>query len=651
MAAPNVAFERSGINWTICRTAEELQPLARELADQHFFAWDTETNGRSPYVGKRIIGHSAAWRRSSGEVAAFYAPCRHEQAGMSLFDDQRQIEPSVVTELMRPALEGRGTKTGHNLSFDLQFGWVDDIDVQGPLVDTMLASRIYNENLRRYSLANCIASTPIPHEHGWKTQSDHALQQIARFLKVQKKWLERNHGHKYVPIDVEGRYACQDAAYTLLLGEWLSNRNFWPETWALEMGLLWVCADIQRVGVPINPSVLEQLRDECRLELEHLTPQIWKLAGEEFKISSDAELRRILFDKLGYPAQHRTKKDIPSVDDDALWALETKHGCDLAALRRRYGSFNKLYTTYSTSIVDLIDPHNILHGNVNQAGAKTGRMAMSEPNLQNVPVRTALGRRVREAFITRPGKLRYCLDYSQVELRMLAHLSQDPTLLRIYHEGLDAHTTTALEAFGTAEVVNGVDMRRVAKILNFGVSFDMTEIGLMGNVNKDLPEGVPEITEEQAAEFIRYYANTYGGVVRWKDNLVRMTRAQNCEAANIFGRPRRVPDLNHKLDWIKRKARRSLIATLVQGGAADLIKRCMLASWRYAKSQTICDTDLVLMIHDDLQWDMEPSGSARVVREIKHIMESTCQDALTVPIQVDVEVFTTHWGAKQKVAM
>jgi DNA polymerase-1 len=273
---------------------------------------------------------------------------------------------------------------------------------------------------------------------------------------------------------------------------------------------------------------------------------------------------------------------------------------------------------------------------------------MSEPNLQNIPIRTELGRRVRKAFVTRPGMLRYCLDYSQAELRVLAHLSQDPLLMKVYHQGLDVHRNTAVEAFGTADKVNGIDMRGVAKTLNFGIPFCITEMGVQRNINKTLPDGVDEIDANKAREYLDSWYAKYQGVDRYRRGLWYQTAQSRGLFWNLFGRPRRVPDICSAEDWKRRAAERKIISSAVQGGAADMVKHSMLACWQYLKSQTDCEAQMVLMIHDDLQFDMAPEGSAKVIRELKGIMESTCQHKLSVPIKVDMAYFTDHWGNKQE---
>jgi DNA polymerase-1 len=278
-------------------------------------------------------------------------------------------------------------------------------------------------------------------------------------------------------------------------------------------------------------------------------------------------------------------------------------------------------------------------------------LASEDPNLQNIPIRSEIGRQVRQAFVARTDRVRYCLDYSQIELRMLAHLSQDPLLLKIYYEGLDAHHISAVEAFGTGGVVDGIDMRRIAKILNFGVSFGMTKWGLMGNVNKSLPEGAPLITEEKAQEFIDKFDAKYAGIGRYKQRLYhQIAMHPRHEFFNLFGRPRRLGD-GFRVDaqpWQRRAAERHAVSTDVQGSTADLVKHSMVAVWKYIKAQTTCEASMVLMIHDDVQLDMGIDGSARCVREVKRLMEQTCQSKLCIPIVADVEYFTTHWADKHK---
>jgi DNA polymerase I len=638
------------VDWTIIRTPEALEEASREMADQRYASWDVETTGLDIWGRSRVIGHAAAWRRSNGRIRSIYAPMRHD-THLGVFDVVRQLEPDQVIAAFKPLLEGPALKMGHNLNFDVGISYHDGIEVAGPVHDTLIGAKLIDENQQSYRLEKVLERANILHQRGWKDMIKPDLASQAKHLRMKLSDFRQQHGYEFVTVDRLGLYANQDAVYELRLGEYqLPFVNQWPDIWQMEMRLFWVCLAMGRVGVPIKAKVLQDLAAEQQAVIDDLAPKIWQLAGEEFEISKDAQVRRILFHKLGYESQGKTKSEVDRIDDDVLWSLERFQNSEIAKLLRQYNAAAKVVSTYTTNIVELA-VNGVLHGEVDQAGAKTGRVSMRRPNLPNIPIRTELGRRVREAFVTRPGMVRYCCDYSQIELRILAHLSQDPLLLKVYREGLDAHRTTALEAFGTADKVAGVDMRRVAKILNFGVSFGMTEHGLMGNINKDLPDELPPIDESRAKGFLDSFYAKYRGIDAYRQALWYQARLNSGLFWNVFGRPRRVPRINHADDWVWRRAERQATSSMVQGSAADLVKFSMVAVHDYLKAQNDCEAYMVLMVHDDLQFDMAPSGSAKVIREIKRIMEQTCQHKLSVPIKADVEYFTDHWGNKKSMEL
>ena len=643
------------VSWEILLTQEALEAAGRELADQKVFGWDVETNGSSPYLGKRIIGHAAAHRRPNGQLRTVYAPCRHE--GMGMFDQPTQLTPEAVTAAFKPALEGPALKCGHNLNFDVQFARADGIDTQPTIHDTLVAARIIDENQMSYRLHMVCERMGIQHQRGWKDFIKPDLMAQQKALKLKKKELLTQNGYKFLTIPRGGLYAVQDSAYELRLAEaQFPYMGQWPEIWATEMELFWAAVDMQEAGVLLDIPHLERLREDQLVAMAELAPRIWQLSGEEFDITKDAEVRRILFTKLGYPSQGQTKggktgDKVDRVDEDALWSLERYHGCQVATLIKEYNASEKITSTYTTSLIAKADANSVLHADFNQNKARTGRASMSDPNLQNIPGRTELGRKVKAAFIARPGMIRYCNDYSQIELRELGHLSQDPLLLKIFREGLDAHRTTAIEAFGTADTVDGIDMRGVAKILNFGIPFKITEMGVQRNINKLLPAEIPPITEEKAAEYLQNWFAKYAGVKKWSAAAIYAARQNNGLFWNAFGRPRRVPAVCSDQYWRSSAAERQVVSTYVQGSAAEIVKASMVQCHKYLKSQTDCEAKMVLMIHDDLQFDMAPEGSAKTARELKRIMESTCQDRLTVPIVVDVEWFTTNWTEKREMVL
>lgn len=663
------------VDWEIVQSGDRLEKTIRELADQRMFCWDTESSGRFVWHGARAIGHSFAWRQDNRRMKAVYIPVRHEseRIGLSLFNDESNMDPVEVSKAIKPILEDpTKIKVAHNARFDIHMGQADGIESVAPFVDTILACKLVDETWHNHKLETCLNKAELPHEPSWKATMKKEIERVAKLMKEGPKAHMNAHGYKYGSVGVVGRYACQDAAYELRLAEWALPQveSKWPDIWAMESELLWVVVDMERKGVPIDASKLRELSELAVKEQAHLAPQVWAPAGFEWDLGNDNETREALFKRLGFPVLSKSSKtDAPSVDDDTLWKLELGlqvPDADKERIRmitkplREWKDYQKIKTTYTLGLIELADDHGILHAELDQGGAKTGRLACRNPNLQNIPVRTKLGRRVREAFRARPGHIRYCLDYSQVELRVLAHLTKDPLLLKIYREGLDAHATTAVEAFGTSDKVGGVDMRKIAKILNFGTSFCMTEVGLMGNVNKDLPEGVDWITEDKAKDFQRKFYAKYSSIVRFREYLWRCVEAHPQHYfENLYKRPRRMGrgfDYNAP-KWVRRKVERQTIASMVQGSAADLIKFSMVAVHKYLKAQDLCAADMVLMVHDDLQFDMRPEGSAKVIREVKGIMEAAGVEALkrisgvdfAVPVVVDVEYFAApegHWAQK-----
>jgi DNA polymerase-1 len=675
---PSHSFDRD-VDWSIVQTSDQMESTIRELADQKHYAWDTEGDGLNTFKGRRIIGHSFAWRQPNKRVKAVYLPTRHDigSLGLSLFDTEVNLDPEVVSAALKPILEDPYTrKTAHHAKHDIHMAYADGINVCGSIVDTVIGCKLVDETWHNHKLETCLAKAMLPFDTKWKARMRKEVERVAKQMKMGPVQHLNKYGYKYTSIPTCGRYACQDAAYELILGEWALPQveKRWPDVWKMEMDLLWVCVDMERKGVPIDADRLRRLSEKAYAMQAKFAPQIFGAAGFEFDPGNDNEVRTALFDKLGFPAIKKTRGDKPQVNDDVLWQLE--QGVEVPESRqefvrsvirplREWRDYQKIKTTYTLGIIEKADANGILHAELDQGGAKTGRMASRQPNLQNMPVRTALGREVREAFITRPEMVRYCTDYSQIELRVLAHLTKDPLLLKIYREGLDAHAMTAVEAFGTSGKVGGVDMRKIAKILNFGVSFCMTEIGLMSNVNKDLPEGVPWITETKAKDFLAKFYRKYSSIVRYREYLWRCIEAHpHHYFENLFKRPRRMGkgfDYGAKR-WLRRMVERQSIASMVQGSAADLIKFSMVEVHKFLKSQTNCEADLVLMVHDDFQTDMAIPGSAKTIREVKRIMETTGVGALkrisgvdfAVPVVADVEYFAApdgNWANKHKMKM
>jgi len=647
------------VEFAVVTDAPSFERWVRELSDQSCISWDVESDGLDPFRGRRIIGHAFAWRASNGKLRSFYVPIRHASL-LGLFSTLTQLDPALVTSALRPVLENpRVLKAGHNLQADVMLALPDNLHVCGPVHDTLTAAKLADENRYSYKLPDCLRDFGIVHDPTWKAFITPDLEAASKQLYGQKgvKRVRDEHGYKYVDIARLGLYACQDAVYEHRLFEaQVPLNNRWRSIWDMEMELFWCAVDMRKIGVPVDVALLREVSATQQARLDELAPLIWKEAGEEFELGNDTALRRVLFDKLRYPSHSKTKGrwedgehsgELDKVDDDALWWLETHHGSLLAKYQREWNKSEKVVSTYTRPLVELADDHGVLHTEFDPAGAKTGRFSCKSPNLQNVPVRTELGREIRKAFVTRPGMVRFCLDYSQIELRLLAHLSQDPLLLKVYREGGDVHRQTAVTVFGTDQKVNGIDMRRLAKIVNFGIPFGITEVGVQRNLNKDLPVGQTPLDEASANKALLDWYAKYRGVDAYRRALWYQFERNDGLGWNMFGRPRRVPDILSTKKGARSRAERQITSSLVQGSAADLIKRSMLEAWKYVKTQKNCEANMVLMVHDDLQFDMSYAGSAATVREVKRIMESTCQPQMSVPVIVDCEYFTDNWNNKK----
>lgn len=639
--------------WGGIQDGQALEEFCRELGDQKFFSFDTETSGTSPWGGRETIGYSFAWRRQNGQIRSGYIPMRHK-SHLGLFTQIKQLDPSVVLPAIRPALERVDTqKAAYNGTFDVHFAHADGIHVGGRMHDGMIAAKLLDENHPSFELNHVMGRSNIPHEKGWKLSLNQELGEIGKaFLGSRATTQVKDQfGYQYVSVDRMIHYGCQDASYEFQLAEkQIPEVARWSRIWDLEMRLFWVVVRLSRNGVPVDIDLLEALAVEQEGVMASIAPRLFQLAGREFDIGNDTEVRAIIYDQMGYPVGAVTDSGAPKLDDDALWDLEVNQRSEFAHWLRKYNVSQKIVSTYTRGIYKWCDKDHILHATFDAGGAKTGRVACRDPNLQNIPVRTAVGRRVRNAFVCTRRMIRSCFDYSQIELRMLADLSRDPTLLSIYHNDLDAHSITAKEVFGTDQKKDGVDMRRIAKVLNFGISFCMTDVGLRANVNKDLPAGQPPITEALAKFAINSFYTKYKTLAQFRESLWANARRNGGYFENKYGRPRRVEELLSPKNWQRNAGERQSMGSMVQGSSADLVKQSMVAVDEYvqAESRGRDDLAMVLMIHDDLQFDMSTHKLAKRLRDIKHLMEGTCQPSMAVPIKVDCEYFTTNWNEKKK---
>lgn len=566
---------------------------------------DTETTSPRP-TRADLVGISIATRPHR----AHYIPLGHDYLGAP-----RQLGRGEVLAALRPFLEDPGRpKVGQNLKYD----WIvlarAGVEMRGIACDTMLASYVLDPSRLQHNLAGL----SLEHlNHRMITYED-----VTGRGKSQKNFRE-------VEVSVACRYSCEDADVALLLAGKLLPRvdsegmgTLYRE---LDLPLLPVLGRMEMAGVRVDPERLRAASEEMGVALRDRVGRIHALAGGPFNVDSPVQLRSILFEKLGLRPGRRGKTGF-STDSDVLEGLARQH--ELPRLLLDYRRLSKLRSTYTEALLEEIDPGDgRIHASFNQTTAATGRLSASEPNLQNIPIRTEEGRRIRRAFVANPGCRLLSADYSQIELRVLAHLSRDPMLVASYRKGEDVHARTAAEVFGVPADAVTPDQRRRAKAINFGIVYGMGAWGLSRSL---------EIEAGEAQEFIRRYFERYAGVKAYVDATLAKARERGY-VETLMGRRRLLPEIRSSNPQAQRAAERMAVNTTIQGTAADLIKRSMLrVDERLAREAP--GARMILQVHDELVFEAPQGGEDRVERIAREEMEGAA--TLDVPL-----VVALHWGS------
>ncbi|KPK16095.1 MAG: DNA polymerase I [Nitrospira bacterium SG8_3] len=556
---------------------EALKSLIRELDKAKCFAVDLETTAKDPMKAS-IVGISFAHRPNQ----AVYIPLHHS-AGT-------QLEPDKTLARLKPLL-----------------------------VDTMVASYLLNPTLRAHNL-EMIAAEYLNHTMiTYEEVTGSGKHQI---------------GFDQVSIQDAVPYACEDADITLMASEVLGPKlqevgleRLFQE---VEMPLIPVLLDMEMSGVCVDRARLQSISKDFDRQLHQIQERIYAIAGEEFNIQSHQQLGRILFEKLNLPLQKKTKKKTGySTDVEVLTTLSVEH--ELPALVLQYRSLAKLKSTYADALVDLIHPEtHRIHTSYNQTITATGRLSSSDPNLQNIPVRTEEGRMVRAAFVPRKDWTMVSADYSQIELRLLAHYSQDPILVKAFQQDQDIHTRTAAEVFQLFPSMITPEMRRQAKVINFGIIYGMGPFRLARELG---------ISQKMARTYIEHYFATYVGVKQFIDETIEKARKVG-KVTTLLGRHRWLPDILSKNRTAREFAERTAVNTPLQGTAADLIKLAMIQVYQ-ALNQKRLRAKMLLQVHDELVFEVPPEEVERVQGLVRSIMEGVYE--LTVPLKVDVKT-GSNWA-------
>ena len=580
---------------------EALEAIIDDLRQSGMFALDLETTAKDP-MRAEIVGLSFACRANE----AAYIPLRHRYPGAP-----GQLDPERTLANLKPILEDpKLAKVGQNIKYD----WIvlkrSGIDLQGVIFDTMVASYLLNPTRRAHNLETIAAE-----------YLDHKMISYKEVTGGKK-------GFDEVPVEDAVPYACEDADITLMAYEVLKPKlqkgGFDSLFKEVEMPLIPVLMDMEMSGICVDKDRLEAVSKEFERQLYDIEERIYAIAGERFNIQSHQQLGRILFENLKLPIQKKTKKKTGySTDVQVLTTLSLEH--ELPALVLQYRSLAKLKSTYADALVNLIHPEtDRIHTSYNQTVTATGRLSSSSPNLQNIPVRTEEGRKIRAAFLPRKGWTLLSADYSQIELRLLAHYSEDPILVEAFEEDRDIHARTAAEVFQLLPNFITPDMRRQAKVINFGIIYGMSPFRLSNELG---------ISRKMAKTFIEHYFDRYKGVKRFIEETIEEARTAG-KVTTLLGRHRRLPDISSKNRTAREFAERTAVNTPLQGTAADLIKMAMIRI-RQAFRQKGLRAKMLLQVHDELVFEVPPDELEAVEKLVTENMEGVYR--LRVPLKVDVK--------------
>jgi len=593
------------VDYELVLSEAQLDGWLRELEAAEVFAFDTETTSLD-YMQADIVGVSFAVQ--AGRAA--YVPLAHRYPGAP-----EQLDRDSVLERLRPLLEDpRRAKLGHNLKYDMSVLARHGIDLQGVRYDTMLESYVLDSTASRHDM-DSLALKYLGH----KTIS---------YEEVAGKGA-RQIGFDEVALEQAGPYAAEDADVTLKLHEYL-----WPRLGEeaglrrvfedIEMPLVPVLSRMERTGVQVDVEMLRAHSLELTERLAEIEAEAHRLAGHPFNLGSPKQIQEILYAELKLPVTAKTPKGAPSTAEAVLAELALDYPLPRVILD--YRSLSKLKSTYTDRLPERIDPDTgRVHTSYHQAVAATGRLSSSDPNLQNIPVRTEEGRRIRQAFVAGPGHRILAADYSQIELRIMAHLSADEGLLKAFAAGEDIHRATAAEVFGTApEQVSG-EQRRAAKAINFGLIYGMSAYGLGRQLGLD---------RGTAQEYVDRYFARYPGVRDYMERTRAAARDRGF-VETVFGRRLYLPEIGSRNGQRRAQAERAAINAPMQGTAADIIKRAMIAvdGWIQSADHGV---RMVMQVHDELVFEITEGQVEAAGERIRAAMEGAA--ALDVPLLVDIGV-------------
>lgn len=594
----------SSLNTVCINTPEGLASLVERLnraaAENRAVSFDTETTSLEPMLAK-LVGLSFADEPGTG----YYIPLAHED----LTAAPQLPEQAVLAALKDWFANPTAPKVAQNAKYDLHVLLNHGVEVAGLAGDTMLESYVLEAH-KTHGM-DALALRWLNHD-------------TIKYEDVAGKGASQI-GFAQVPVERATQYAAEDSEVTLRLHQVLCKalaaepelKNMHDR---VELPFTQVLFEVERHGVLINPTMLEKQSEEIAIKLKLIEEQAFEMAGGPFNLNSPKQIGELLFGKLGLPVVKKTASGTPSTDEEVLTKLAEDYPLPAKLLEHR--SLAKLKSTYTDKLPRMVNPNTgRVHTNYAQAVAVTGRLASNDPNLQNIPVRTAEGRRVREAFIAAPGHVLLSADYSQIELRIMAHISGDEALIRAFSEGRDIHTATASEIFGVELDQVTSDHRRTAKVINFGLIYGMSAFGLAANLG---------ITRDAAKMYIDRYFTRYPGVARYMEETRAQAKVQGY-VSTVFGRRLWLPEIKSPNGPRRAAAERAAINAPMQGTSADLIKMAMIELSAWLKREKL-QTKMIMQVHDEVILEVPEAELELIQKQVPTIMTSVAR--LSVPLEV-----------------
>ncbi len=601
-----VREEQAEKDYRLCLTEEDLLSLIDKIKQRGFVSLDTETTSQDPLQAE-LVGISF----SCEENEATYLPVAHSYAGAPA-----QLDRSKALEILRDVLEKKEiAKVGQNIKYDALVLRGHGVGLKGIHFDTMIASYVINPSQRQHNL-NTLAQHYLNHKML-------SYQELVGAGKDKKTFPE-------IEVEEAKVYSCEDADVTLqlmsVLQEALESDRNQDLFYDVEMRLVPVLADMEFTGIMIDIPFFHEMSERFALQIKEIEEEIYEEAGMEFNINSPKQLGYVLFEKLQLPVQKKTTKTKSYSTNVKVLKKLSALPHKTPKLLLRYRTLSKLKSTYLDALVKMVNPSTgRVHTSFNQTVTATGRLSSSNPNLQNIPVRGEEGREIRKGFVAEKGHYLISADYSQVELRVLAHYSGDPSFVQAFEREQDIHARTASEILDVSKEAVTSDMRRIAKAINFGIIYGMGAQRLAEELGIDV---------KTAKSYIEAYYKRYQGVTKYREEMIESAREKGY-VRTLFNRRRYLPEINHSQQRFRAEAERMAINTPIQGTAADLIKKAMINIHERLERENL-RTKMILQVHDELLFEVKEDEIDLVGAMVKEEMEGVHR--LDVPLKVDVKV-------------